>query len=197
MKRKNSKTEQRILDASERLFSELGYTGVTLQDIAAAVEMRHASLYYYAPEGKEQLYVAVMERSFRRHGEGLTNAIIAAGDDLRAQLHALAAWFATHPPIDLGRIVRSDLPAIEPDHAQQLIALSLETVRMPISAVIRNAVRKGLIEVQDVDFAAMGLVALLQSVHNVPEMFLLGEADRVKAAQSSADMLLFGWLKRG
>lgn len=197
MKRKNSKTEQRILDASERLFLEYGYTGVTLQDIASAVEMRHASLYYYAPEGKEQLYVAVMERSFRRHGEGLTNAIISAGDDLRVQLHAVAEWFATHPPIDFGRIVRSDMPAIDPNHAERLVRLSLEMLRMPIAALIRNGVRKGLIEVQDVDFAAMGLVALLQSVHNIPQSFLPKEVDRVKAAQASADMLLFGWLKRG
>jgi len=196
MKHTDNATYQRILDASERLFSELGYRAVTLQDIAKAVEMRHASLYYYAPQGKEQLYIEVMERSFKRHGEGLTNAVIEAGDDFRAQIHAVAHWFATHPPIDLGRIVRSDMPSINPVDAGRLVDLSLETLRVPISAVIRNATKKGFIEVADPDFAAMGLVGLLQSVHNIPHQFLPTTEALVKAAQSCADMLLFGWYKR-
>ncbi len=196
MKHKDNLTRQRIIDASEHLFSDFGYAAVTLQDIAKAVNMRHASLYYYAPRGKEQLYVEVMERSFRRHGEGLTNAIIEAGDDFRAQIHAVAHWFATHPPIDLGRIVRSDMPAINPADAERLITLSLETLRVPISAIIRNAIRKGLVDLPDADFAAMGLVALLQSVHNIPQQFVPTPESLIQAGKSSADMLLYGWLKR-
>jgi AcrR family transcriptional regulator len=194
MNNKDNDTYQRILDASETLFSEFGFNGVTLQHIAKAVEMRHASLYYYAPRGKEELYIEVMERSFKRHGEGLTNAIIEAGDDFRAQVHAVAYWFAVHPPIDLGRIVRSDMPSINPADAERLTELSLETLRVPISAIIRNAVRKGLADVHDPDFAAMGLVGLLQSVHNIPQRFIPDREGRVAAAISSADMLLNGWL---
>jgi len=196
MNPKENHTQRQILDASEKLFSERGYAAVTLQDIARAVEMRHASLYYYAPGGKEELYIKVMERGFRQHGEGLTNAIIEAGGDFRDQIHAVAHWFATHPPIDLGRIVRSDLPAIDPTAAHRLISLSLETLRMPIAAAVRNAARKGQVNVADPDFAAMGLVALLQSVHNIPPMFMGDTEARVQAAIASADMLLDGWFKR-
>ncbi|HYO42033.1 MAG TPA: helix-turn-helix domain-containing protein [Candidatus Limnocylindrales bacterium] len=190
-------THQRILDAAERLFAERGLGAVSLQDIAREVSMRHASLYYYAPRGKEQLYVEAMERSLRRHGEGLTMAIIAAGDDFRAQLHAIARWFATSSPLDLGRIVHADLPAIAAAaDAERLMATSLDTVRMPIAAAIRNAARRGLIEAPDPEFAAMALVALLQSVHNIPRRFLPSDAHVIAAAQACADMLLFGWLRR-
>lgn len=192
---KDNQTHQRILDAAEALFGEHGYTGVTLQDIANAVHMRHASLYYYAPGGKEELYVAVMERSFHQHGEGLTHAIIDAGEDFRAQVHAVADWFATHPPIDLGRIVRSDMPAINPADAERLIHISLDSLRVPISAAIRSAVRKGQAQVQDADFAAMGLVGLLQSVHNIPRRFIPDRPSLVQAARAAADMLLDGWLR--
>ncbi|MBW4438664.1 MAG: TetR/AcrR family transcriptional regulator [Pleurocapsa minor GSE-CHR-MK-17-07R] len=192
MMRKDNKTWRRILDASENLFSELGYTAVTLQDIAAAVDMRHASLYYYAPHGKEDLYIAVMERGFRHHGEGLAQAIADAGDDFRARVHAVAHWFATHPPIDLGRIVRSDMPHINPADATRLIEFSLETLRQPIAAVIREASAQGLVQADDPDFVAMALVGLLQSVHNVPERFLPTQAHRVQAAQACADMLIDG-----
>ncbi len=158
--------------------------------------MRHASLYYYAPDGKEQLYVEVMDRSFKQHGEGLTVAIIEAGDDFRAQIHAVAHWFATHPPIDLGRIVRSDMPAINPKYADKLVELSIEALRVPISAVIKNGVKKGIIDVTDADFAAMGLVGLLQSVHNIPQQFLPTREAQVQATTAAADMLLYGWFKR-
>jgi AcrR family transcriptional regulator len=196
MENRENKTYQRIVLAAEQLFGERGYSGVTLQDIAKAVKMRHASLYYYVPNGKEELYIEVMERSFKKHGEGLTNSIIEAGDDFRQQIHAIATWFATQPPLDLGRIVRSDLPAIGDQNADRLINYSLETLRMPISAVIRNGVRKGLIQIDDVDFAAMGLVALLQSVHNVPPRFLNSSEALINAAKDAADMMLFGWYKR-
>jgi AcrR family transcriptional regulator len=189
-------TQQLILDAAERLFSERGYAAVKLQDIAKAVEMRHASLYYYAPEGKEQLYVAVMERNFKRHGDGLTSAIIEAGGDFRTQVHAIAVWFATNPPLDLGRIVRSDMPAIGPENATRLNQLALDALRMPITAVLRNGVRTGLIAVPDVDFAAMGLVGLIQSIHNIPSQYTPDQPTLIRHAVASADMLLDGWLKR-
>ncbi|MBL8166101.1 MAG: TetR/AcrR family transcriptional regulator [Anaerolineae bacterium] len=196
MKPQDNQTYQRILDASERLFAELGYAAVSLQDIAQAVEMRHASLYYYAPKGKEQLYIAVMERGFKRHAEGLMSAIIDAGSDLRAQVHAVADWFVSRPPIDLGRIVRSDLPLIEPQQAQRLIELSLESLRMPIATAIRGAVKRGEVQVADPDFAAMGLVALVQSVHNIPRGLIPSSGGLTQTAHAAADMLLDGWLKR-
>jgi AcrR family transcriptional regulator len=196
MMMKRQATHQRILDAAERLFSERGLAAVTLQDIAQAVNMRHASLYYYAPEGKAQLYVEVMTRNFKRHGEGLTSAIIEAGDDFRAQIHAIATWFASHPPLDLGRIVRADMPALAPKHAEYLTELSMETLRMPIAAAIRNANRKGLVHLPDVEFAAMGMVGLLQSIHNIPGRYLPSQADLIAAAKAAADMLLDGWIKR-
>lgn len=196
MEHKDNATYQLILDAADKLFSERGYTAITLQDIARAVKMRHASLYYYAPNGKEQLYVEVMERNFKLHSEGLTNVIIEAGDDFHAQIHAVAHWFATHPPLDLGRIVRSDMPAINKADAERLLELSIQSLRVPIAAILRNAVRKGLITLPDIEFAAMGLVGLLQSVHNIPRRYLPAQEDLVQAARSSADMLLFGWFNR-
>lgn len=196
MRAANNPTHHAILDAAERLFAERGYAAVKLHDIAKAVDMRHASLYYYAPEGKEQLYVAVMERSFNRHRDGLTDAIIRAGDDLRAQMHAVAEWFASQPPVDLGQIVRSDMPAIHPQHAERLTELSLEALRQPIASALRRAQDKGQVNVLDVNFAAMGLVGFLQTAHNIPPRYYRSVDDRAQLAKAMADMLLDGWLKR-
>lgn len=196
MKPKDNVTYQHIIDAAEKLFSDHGYASVRLEDIAKAVGMRHASLYYYAPRGKEQLYIDIMERIFRQHSAGLTRVIIEAGDDLRTQVHAIAEWFATQPPVDLGRMVRSDITKINPADAERLLTMSLESLRVPIAAAIRHARKKGLLDVEDADFAAMGLVALLQSVHNIPSEYRGSQENFIKIARSTADMLLFGWFKR-
>lgn len=83
--RPNNATWLRILDTAEDLFAKRGFAAVKLRDIASAIGMRHASLYYYAPGGKEQLYIEVMDRVLRRHRAGLEHVIVAAGDDLREQ----------------------------------------------------------------------------------------------------------------
>jgi len=47
------------------LFSKRGYIRVRLRDIASAMGMKHASLYYYAPAGKQQLFIEVVERNLQ------------------------------------------------------------------------------------------------------------------------------------
>lgn len=60
-RRKGELTAERILDAAERLFSERGYAGTSLRDVAAAVELRIPSLYNHF-SSKDALYGAVLAR---------------------------------------------------------------------------------------------------------------------------------------
>jgi len=62
--RKGIETAERILDAAEQLFAENGYTGTTLRDIAARAGLRNPSIYNHF-DGKESLYLAVLERGLR------------------------------------------------------------------------------------------------------------------------------------
>ncbi len=62
-RRKGEGTAQRILDAAEALFSERGFSGTTLRDVAARVGLRIPSLYNHFAS-KESLYAAVLERGF-------------------------------------------------------------------------------------------------------------------------------------
>ena len=70
-----------LLDAAERTFAERGYTPSGLAEIAAAAGVSKTLLYHYFPDGRPELYGAVMER--------LTGAALAAsGDAARAPLAA-------------------------------------------------------------------------------------------------------------
>ena len=68
---KESQPKERLLDVAERLFSSKGFAAVTLRDIAQALSLSHASLYYHFPGGKEELFIQVMKRNILRHGEAL------------------------------------------------------------------------------------------------------------------------------
>jgi AcrR family transcriptional regulator len=190
----DNETRKRILDAAETLFSERGFAAVRLRDIAEVVGMRHASLYYYAPGGKEQLYVEVMQRSFQRHYEGLTQAIAAAGEDFRDQIHAVVRWLASQPPLDMTRMLQADMPAISKEQSRVLMAQAYDALRNPIAGALERAAAAGMVNVEDVNLAAMGLVSLVQSVHSIP--FVYGVDARVGMGTALADMLLVGWLKR-
>lgn len=190
----NNETRQRILDVADDLFSKRGYAAVTLRDIAGEVGMRHASLYYYAPGGKEQLFVEVMERSLHRHRQGMTDALSEAGDDLRDQLRALVRWTVSQPPLDISRMQHADMLAVKPEQAHKLMDLAFDAIRLPIVAVLEPARRAGVIDLPDLDLAALALVSLLQSVHQIPPPFT--QTDREEVGFRLVDMLLNGWLKR-
>ena len=134
---------ERVLATAEALFSARGYDSVTLRDVAAALGMRQASLYHHFPHGKEQLYVEAMERVLRRHQAGLEAAIAAGGAEIRPQLRGAARWLLSQPPMNLARMVRSDLPAIAPEHADRLIDASFRALLVPVDQALRAAQARG------------------------------------------------------
>ena len=53
-------TRVRILDAARELFAERGYAGTSMRDLAEALGMTKAALYYHFP-GKAQILTALVE----------------------------------------------------------------------------------------------------------------------------------------
>ena len=61
-------TKERIIYESLRLFSEKGYDGFSMRQIAAAVEIKAASLYAHF-DGKEAIYQAIVDTMKQRYNE--------------------------------------------------------------------------------------------------------------------------------
>lgn len=192
----NNETCEHILEVADELFSQRGYTAVRLRDIAAAVGMKHASLYYYVPGGKEQLFIEVLERNFHRHREGLTQAIQDAGNDLRAQMLAVMIWFFSQPPMDLARLYYADMPQIDPNQAERLMRLALDSMRTPVSTAIERANVAGQVEIGNPRLAAMAVVNLAQGIKAIPNSISMTVERRKRIGEETIDMLLNGWRKR-
>ncbi len=184
-----SEARERLLREAERQFGERGYTAVTLREIANALQIKQASLYHHVPGGKEQLFVEVAERTFAHHRTGLEQAIAEAGPDLRIALRAVATWLLSHPPMDLVRMTYSDMPAIDPAHAQRLSWLAYSSMIAPIEAALTMALERGAIQHHNLGLVAGGLLGMIESLHAAP-----GDApiSRVTMAYELIDVMLDG-----
>lgn len=194
MRTPTNETSERILDAAEALFMARGYDGVKLRDVAEAVGMRHASLYYYVPKGKEQLFVTVLRRSMARHEAGMARFMAEAGDDIQAQAYAVSDWLVAQPPLDLVRMFEADLRTIDPTVAQELADLVFASLTRPLVTALQQAQQAGTVTVENTPMAAMALLTLIQSVHQIPVESL--PVGRQAFGHKLVDMLLFGWLAR-
>lgn len=167
----DSEARKRVLDVAERLFMERGYTAVTLRDIAQALNIKTASLYYHVAEGKEALFAAVVERSMARHKEGLRAALAEAGGTLRDKLQAVANWLFSQPPMDLSRMLHSDLTVLSPERAARLERCTYEALLQPLEEVFEAAYRQGEIRSAQAGLLSGMVLAMLESAHNLPERF--------------------------
>lgn len=160
-----SDAKQRVLDVAEELFMQRGYAAITLRDIAEALEIRQASLYYHFPGGKEQLFMAVATRAFERHQAGMEAAIDQAEPQLPAQLHAVADWFASQPPMHLMSMMHTDLPALSPEQAEQLEQIVYQALFTPLLRIFLAAQQRGEIRSVNPGLLAGCVLALLDSLN--------------------------------
>ncbi len=161
---KTSDAKERVLDAAEMQFHLHGYKAVTMQEIADALGMRQASLYYHVPQGKEQLFVQVVERRLARHQQGLCQAILAAPVDLRDQLAAALNWFSSQPPVNFLVMMQSDMPLLSVENQAYLTQLAYRATFGPIRQLFVDAQSRGEIRVTDVDTLAGFMLAIIDGM---------------------------------
>jgi TetR/AcrR family transcriptional regulator, cholesterol catabolism regulator len=159
-----SDAKQRVLDMAERLFMDKGYASITLRDLAEALNIRQASLYYHFPAGKEQLYVEVVTRVFERHRGGLERAILAAPPDLRSALLAASAWLGSQPPVNFLGMMHSDLPALSQSGAQVVSRTAYTAMFGPLRAALADAHARGEVEALNPDLMAGFFIALMDGI---------------------------------
>jgi AcrR family transcriptional regulator len=159
-----SQARQRLLGTAQELFHQRGYKAVTMQDIAAELGVRQASIYYHVPEGKEQLFVEVAERSFQQLGQGLQQALAEAGPEIEAQLEAAARWFSAQPPMSLLGMMHADMPALSPDNQRRLERVAYACLFEPMASAFRAASERGQIRAMQPDLLAGSFLALMDGV---------------------------------
>ncbi len=164
-------SRERVLNAAEALFMEHGYAAVTLRDIASALGIRQASLYYHAPGGKEELFVTVVERALDRHQAGLEQAIARAGPELSAQLNAAATWLLSQPAMNFARMVQSDIAAVEGEARQRLTERARTALMLPLQSAFMPAVQRRGEGFTEAAMLGGAFLSMVEMVHVLPDEF--------------------------
>ncbi|HEX8792557.1 MAG TPA: TetR family transcriptional regulator [Polyangiaceae bacterium] len=123
--------KEEILDVATRYFAERGYEGTSMNDVAEAVGVRKASLFYHF-ETKDALYEAVLDRLIATIATPLGAAYAAEGswedrlvnaaDTVTAMLasHRYAAKLLLREAMDWGPVMRGELAG----HAVAVLEMS-------------------------------------------------------------------------
>ena len=158
---------QRVLTVAGALFGAQGYRAVTLKHIATALQIRQPALYYHVPGGKEDLFALVTRQTLQLHQRGLQAAIASVEPRITLQLHAVADHLLSHPPFDMARFLRSDLPALSTELAAELEQLSQESLIAPLEHMLASAYQRGDIRMVDPTVMAHVLLASFTTLHEI------------------------------
>ncbi len=93
-----AETRDRLLDAAERLFDERGFHRSSVAEIARSAGYTSGAIYANF-DRKEELAVAVLERSLERDEQTLVAALAQQGD-LAGRLRAILRWRRASLPDD-------------------------------------------------------------------------------------------------
>ena len=187
----NASTRVEILKSAAIAFRRLGYHGATVEQIAAALEMKKGNLYYYY-RNKEEILLAChqysldrllalleeVERSDASPDEKLRRLIVSFVHTILDELHGTALFL--------------DLEALTPSH-RTIVVARRDQFDHGMRRVIEDGVRTGVFG--DIDAKLLSF-AILGAVNWIPRWYQpTGPASSQDIADQFADYLI-GGLKR-
>jgi len=118
-------TWRQILTAAKALFFAKGYKGVSMKEIADAVQVMPSALYYHFPKGKEDLFTKMIQTVFVDEGVAGIDQAIGATQGLRERLTLLTTSLLTLPIDVYFMLLLRDAREHIKDPENQRIILSL------------------------------------------------------------------------
>jgi len=135
---RSGRTRAQILESAETIFAAKGYAATRLEDIAADVGIRRASLVYYFRD-KQELYDAVLTDVIGGLMTRVQHVITAARDLPDAIDAALDAWveYAGERPA-LARLLLREIADAQPGKPSLFVQHA-----MPVLGLMEQAIREG------------------------------------------------------
>ncbi len=188
----HTEAHERVIIVADQLFAERGYQAVTLRDIAQHLGIRHTSLYYHFPRGKEELFVEVTKRRMQSYRAGLEQAIQQAGSDWMAQLRAAAFWLLEQPTMHLGRMLQSDMRVISDEASEQLRRIVFTSLLQPLEGIFRVALATNADPTKRQRGATIAgmFLSLIEGIENLPPSYVAGSKQEL--VDTVLDILING-----
>ena len=177
-----------ILKAAARSFRRLGYHGATVEEIAAALEMKKGNLYYYF-RNKEEILFACHQYSLDRLLE-LLDEVDRSGLPPQEKLRRLIVAFV-HTILDElhGTALFLDLEALGPAHLKTVIARR-DRFERGVRRILEDGIESGRFASGNPKLLAF---ALFGAVNWIPRWFNPeGPASSQQIADLFADFFIRG-----
>lgn len=164
-----SDTRERILAGFTEQLLEVGYLGISLDRITAAIGIRRPSLYHHFPHGKEQLFTEVALRMIEQASQRVAAAISAPGG-LRRQLEALALIHADDPRTSaLDQRIFDATRHVSDDTRAEVSTRYVEGLLAPAEQLMAAAIADGQLRPADPGLLMNAFFGLAQAVQGIPE----------------------------
>jgi AcrR family transcriptional regulator len=136
-------TWRQILKAAEELFLTRGYKGVSMKDVAEAVQVTPAALYYHFPQGKEDMFMSMLHAMFEGWAAGVSRAV-APAQGIRERLNLLTLYMLTLPVDHFPILIQDAKEQIKDPEKQRAIFRQMRgTVHQRIVAIFQQALDSG------------------------------------------------------
>lgn len=152
-------TWQHILIAAQERFLARGYKGVSMKEIADAVQVMPSALYYHFPKGKEELFTQMIQALFARGVTDVQGPFTGTPENLREHLLQLTTDLLTLPLDQLPLLLRDAKEHLkDPEHQQMVLSIH-EAVKRRIVSLFQAAQEAGVLR-PDLPVAVLVLVYL-------------------------------------
>ena len=132
-------TRNEILDASAQIFSQKGYHGTSMQDIAIAVNLQKASLYHHV-SSKQEILFDLLNRGLDILITQVEEAIDEPGSPDERLRRATCAYLTTMTEYqDLASVLLLEYRSLEPDYHDRHIPR-----RDRFEQIWRDLIREGM-----------------------------------------------------
>jgi len=136
----DQETWRQILTVAKDLFFAKGYKGVSMREIAEAVHVTQAGLYYHFPKGKEELFTKMIQILFVDEGVAGIGQTLGTMSGLRECLNVLTASLLTLPIDDQFTMLLRDAREYIKDPENQRIILSLrDRIKQQVTGLFQAA----------------------------------------------------------
>ena len=154
---------ERIRKAAITLFRERGYHGTSVRDLARAVQMETASLYYHYPS-KQDILIDLFNRIMEDMIVGVEQAVAAATgaeQRLRAAVRFHVGFHVARQ--DEAFISHSELRALSEEPLGRVI-LQRDRYEKFLRALLSAGVKEGCFEIADVGVTAAAILMMCSGV---------------------------------
>lgn len=154
----HSSTRERLLQAADRLWSERGVRGASLEDIARDAAVTKPTLYYYFSD-KSGLFTEMVCSVLEQHGGGLRTASRAATGARQRLIAAIAYLIGAR--CSGPRLMREGGVSLTIDQLSQTRSAFFRHFFAPLQQILDDGVRADELRSMDSAFATQAILNLI------------------------------------